>query len=219
MKKRKRDARRRDDPHATSMAVWNIPSPIPIGHTFAITVGVKCSCECPLTGRVVEVLDENGTKISGGRLGEKPWPGGALYWTTVALDAPETVGVFWRTARFSAAATKQKHVAASASFTFRTIGPAAHTVRIEVIARATQRPIEGVEVRVGPYELFTDAGGTSMAIVPSGTYEISIRKDGYTAEAVTQSVTGDLRMQIEAFTAPTNTEREERMRRYEDLWG
>src|SRR5438093_2536058 len=37
-------------PHASSMAVWDVPSPILVGHPFTVKVGVNCSARCNLAG-------------------------------------------------------------------------------------------------------------------------------------------------------------------------
>ena len=61
-------------PHTTSMAVWGAPSPVVMNSPFKVKVGVKCSSLCQLTGRIVEIRNESGTKIGEGTLSETPWP-------------------------------------------------------------------------------------------------------------------------------------------------
>src|SRR5512134_1698403 len=62
-------------PHATSMAVWDVPSPVVMNRSFKVKVGVKCSSACSLAGQLIEVRDDGGTQVGEGRLGETPWPG------------------------------------------------------------------------------------------------------------------------------------------------
>ncbi len=62
-------------PHATSLAVWAVPSPVVMGENFAIKVGAKSSAGIALTGMTVEVCDEAGIIVARGRLGETPLPG------------------------------------------------------------------------------------------------------------------------------------------------
>ena len=51
-------------PHATTLAVWNVPTaPIAMGSTFTVRVGVKCSEACRLTGGLVEIRDSAGTIV------------------------------------------------------------------------------------------------------------------------------------------------------------
>ena len=67
-------------PHDTSMAVWDVPSPVVISHPFTVKVGVKCSAPCQLAGRVIDVCDGEGHRVATGTLGDSPWPGTtALY--------------------------------------------------------------------------------------------------------------------------------------------
>ena len=74
--------------------------------------------------------------------------------------------------------------------------------------------------RLGPYEAFTDASGVAIVGVPAGTYELSIRKDGFTLEPIPVIVDQSLRIKVEAETTLTKAELEERLMRFEDNpWG
>ena len=56
--------------------------------------------------------------------------------------------------------------------------------------------------------------------MPKGTYGLTIRKDGYKAHPITVEVSEDVTVHIEALTAPTKAEREEKMMRFEEYpWG
>ena len=50
-------------PHACSMAVWDVPSPVARADRVRVKVGVRCSVACQLAGGQVEVRDESGTMI------------------------------------------------------------------------------------------------------------------------------------------------------------
>src|SRR3954463_13583226 len=45
-------------PHGTSLAVWDIPSPIVKGERFAIKVGAKSAADAELKGLEIAVLDD-----------------------------------------------------------------------------------------------------------------------------------------------------------------
>jgi hypothetical protein len=60
-------------PHATSVAAWGIPTPVPAGAGLTLRVGVKCAAKCPLAGQLVEVCDESGAKAGEGTLDASPW--------------------------------------------------------------------------------------------------------------------------------------------------
>jgi hypothetical protein len=76
-------------PHATSMAVWDVPSPIVFTTKFKLKVGVKCSADCKLTDKNIEIYDQKGGKVATGKLGGVPWSAtSALYWAEVNLKPP-----------------------------------------------------------------------------------------------------------------------------------
>ena len=56
-------------PHKTSVAVWDLPTPVVIGESFSAKIGIKCAAECRLTGKLMEMLDEAGTRVGGGQPG------------------------------------------------------------------------------------------------------------------------------------------------------
>src|SRR6516225_11361646 len=66
--------RLRTRPHATSLAVWAVPSPVVTGERFRIDIGAKSSAACGLEGEAIEVLDDAGAVVARGRLGSTPWP-------------------------------------------------------------------------------------------------------------------------------------------------
>ena len=92
--------------HATSIAVWGVPSPVAADGRFTVRVGVKCAAGCPLTGQPVAVRNEAGAGVGRGRLGAVPEPGTrALYRTDLTLTAPAREGVHAWTVVFAAAGT------------------------------------------------------------------------------------------------------------------
>ena len=92
--------------HATSIAVWGVPSPVAAAGRFTVRVGVKCAAGCPLTGQPVAVRNEAGAGVGRGRLGAAPEPGTrALYRADLTLTAPAREGVHAWTVVFAAAGT------------------------------------------------------------------------------------------------------------------
>src|SRR5262245_31370544 len=68
-------------PHGTSLAVWDIPSPIVKGERFAIKVGAKSAANTELNGLEIAIVDKSEAVVARGRLRDTPWPGtAALYW-------------------------------------------------------------------------------------------------------------------------------------------
>ena len=104
-------------PHETSIAVWDVPSPIVFNTKFKLKVGVKCSADCKLTDNKIEIYDHEGAKVATGTLGGVPWSGtDALYWAEGELKAPSTDGYYRWTAKFPEPDLEPHE---GASYTFR----------------------------------------------------------------------------------------------------
>jgi hypothetical protein len=208
-------------PHTSSLAVWDVPSPVVRDSSFTAKVGLKCSASCQLAGATIEIHDESGQQVGNGTIGNATWEGTEnLYWVALQLRAPRTDNVFAWTARFSGEHGHLPHTAASGSFSFRTAPPPDSRVTIDVVAKDTGVGLEDVEIRLGPYEAFTDASGVAVVEVPAGAYELSIRKDGFKLEPRPVIVDGSLGIKVEAETTLTKAELEERLTRFEDYpWG
>ena len=198
-------------PHACSLTAWGAPSPATAGGKLPLKVGVRCGRGCRLTGARVAVIDGAGKQAAAGVLGEAPWPGTeALYWTQLAARAPVGEGVHAWTALLADAASELAHAAPPAAFGFRTGKPCEHRAAVRVIATPARTPVAGVEVRVGPYTAATNADGGATVAVPRGTFEVTIRKDGFDARPFTVAVDGDLQLDIEARVVPGRIELRER---------
>jgi hypothetical protein len=210
--------------HKTSMAVWDVQSPVAAGRLFSAKIGVRCTASCALTGEVVRVLDEHGTCVGRGPLGPVPWPGtDALYWAEVELTAPSALaadGLTVRRAALTTDAIAVPHEPVDASFTFMATRPPDHCVTVSIVDRATGVGLADVEVWVGRYALMTDPAGTARAEVPSGAYEISMRRDGFSAEPIQVEVGEDVAVRVEAAQVPTMAERAATLTSFEGYpWG
>ena len=199
-------------PHATSMAVWDVPSPVIMNRSFKVKVGVKCSAACQLAGRLVQVCDEKGTQIGGSRLGETPWPGtSALYVAEVELTAPGTEGMALWSARFAAAEPGLPHDESAAAFSLRIARPSEHRVTVQVADKETKAPLEDVEVRLGVYRASTDAQGRAILELPGGVYPLGAWKAGYEMRTRTVKVGKELTIRVEAMVAPQKDSDNERV--------
>lgn len=190
-------------PHSTSIAVWDVPFPIPFGGKFKIKVGVKCSADCSLGGQKVAVYGQKGKKVATGALGGVPWPGTrALYWAGVELEAPDVEGHYrWRV-KCPKPDLELPHKEASYHFAFTTARPPEHVVTVEVIAQDTKTPIKNAHVllrpqRGYPYRGNTDEGGVAKLEVQKGEYELHASKDGYKEYQTTAQVAGDVAITAE----------------------
>jgi hypothetical protein len=191
--------------HATSVAVWDGPSPASIGLPARARVGVRCAKGCCLEGHTVQIRDEADNCLGEGVLGTDPLMGAdALYWSEISFPAPAVPGVFFRTAAYAPPATHAEdpeqvvHHASSARFSFRTDPMPEHVVTVRVSQEDTSAPAPDMEIRLGLYAAYTDGSGQAHIRVPTGTYTCSMRRDGFEADPVSLDVDRDLIIGIKA---------------------
>ena len=185
-------------PHATSVAIWDVPSPLK-GSRFVVMVGIKCSASCTLGGQLVEVRDEAGVRLGDGRLGDEPRPGtSALYEAEVSLVAPSRAGVFSCSVHFAPTELDLPHREASGDFSFRTLEPPEHVVSVQIVPKGIDAPLDHIEVRLGPYRAETDERGLANVEVPKGLYELSASRIDIEPVSTELEVTGDATVEVDA---------------------
>jgi hypothetical protein len=190
-------------PHATSLAVWDIPAPLPLGVSAKLKVGVRCADGCQIEDQEIEILDAAQNRIGAARLGATPWPGTAgLYWAEADFIAPLSEGTQVWTARFSSSDLPTAHLASSLSFSLMTVKPPEHRVAVEVVEKSTNTAIGDTEVRLGVFRTLTKANGLAALEVPHGTYELHAWKMGYELVTRNLEITADLSVRIELAIEP-----------------
>jgi hypothetical protein len=190
-------------PHLTSLAVWDIPSPVVTGEKFAIKVGAKSSVEAPLGGGRVGIYDETGTTLAQARLRPAPLPGtSALYWTELELRAPATPGMHSWSARFAPDDLALEHEAASYRFDVVVVPPAEHRLTVRVIERDSAAPIADAQLRLGPYWAVTDGSGSAEIAIPKGSYNLTVWKVGYEAPQTSVEVNADATVEVAVLPVP-----------------
>jgi hypothetical protein len=196
----------RTRPHATSLAVWAIPSPVPIGGNFSVTVGAKSSGGCELKGARVEISDETGAAVGDGTLGATPWPGtSGLFWAQIGLAAPRREGTFsWRAA-FPVQELKLPHDSSSATFGFTATKPPEHRLTVKV-TESEGAALADVQVALGPYRAATDAAGVASLEIPAGQFGLAVWKSGFEGAPKTVEIAGDVALQVEMTRIPQEPE-------------
>jgi hypothetical protein len=190
-------------PQGTSMAVWDIPSSIVFNAKFKLKVGVRCSADCKVTDKVIEIYDHEGAKVATGTLGDVPWPGtDTLYWTEVELEAPAVEGYYTWEAKFPEPELELPRQEASHAFGFRTGKPPEHLVTVEVIDKDTQTPIKNADVILHPYRAYTDEDGVAEVEVPKAEYKLYVSKDKYKTFQTIVKVASDVTVKAELLVAP-----------------
>ncbi len=189
-------------PHATSITVWDIPCPIVLNTKFELKVGVNCSAECELTGKKIEIHDQEGGKLANEKLGGVPWPAtSALYWANVELKAPSIKGYYRWTAMFSKPDLALPHDGTFCTFGFATASPPENMVTIEVIDKNTKTAIRNARVFLCshgdyPYRNLTDDCGVARVSVPKGEYSICVSKDEYETFEITAKISRDIAIKV-----------------------
>jgi hypothetical protein len=193
----------RTRPHATSLAVWAVASPVPVGGKFSVTVGAKSSGACELKGAKVEISDETGAAVGHGMLGDTLWPGtSGLYWAQVGLTAPHDEGTFsWRVA-FPEQDLKLPHDASSATFGFAAVKPPEHRLTLKVTESEGAAPLADVQVALGPYRAATDAAGLANLDIPAGHFGLAVWKSGFEGGPQSVEIAGDVSLQVEMKRLP-----------------
>ena len=190
-------------PHETSLAAWDIPSPVVRGTGFALKVGAKCTSACALEGKPVEIRDEKGKLMASSALGAAAWEGtAALYWTTVSAKAPKKLGLHAWSVGFSGAELKLPHGAATARFSFVVVPEPEHSVRVTVIDKATKAPVKGAQVRLGLYRAITGENGAVRLKVAKGSFPLVVTHARYEMPESRVQVSKDVRVKVAAEAIP-----------------
>jgi hypothetical protein len=194
-------------PHLIGIAVWDVPSPIVVGASFRVKVGVRCSADCRLAGKMIEIYGHDARRVATETLGGDPWPGtDALYWAEVELQATGTVGYYEWTVAFPEQDATVEHQASVYTFGFRTVLPPECLVTVEAVDKTTKTPIGNARVILAPYSGFTDEHGVAIIEVAKGDYSLYISEVGRETFRTTVKVDGDVAVRAELSVAPHRDE-------------
>jgi hypothetical protein len=189
--------------HRTSLAAWDVPSPVIAGEKFSVKVGAKCTASCALNGQQVELRDEKGGVLAIGHLGETVWPGTeGLYWTEMEAIAPDDEGLHTCSVAFSACDHALPHQGAMAALSFVTAGPGRHRVSVAIVERETRAPIAEAQVRLGYHRSASDESGVARFMAPSGKHRLFVWKADFSAPEQMVEVEQDLELIVEAEALP-----------------
>jgi hypothetical protein len=182
--------------HTTSLALWDLVSPLITNRAAKMKVGAKCSAGCRLTDHEIEVRDFRGASVAGAKLSAEPWPGTTgLYWAELEFRAPSNTGTHTWT-------ITSLHGEALSSFTFITVRPPEHALTITVHEQGTEVPLADVEVRLGVYRATTDGSGSATVELPAGSYGLSVWKVGYENSSQAIEITSTRTIHVEIAPEP-----------------
>ncbi len=185
--------------HGTSMAVWNVPTPVEFGVSFNPRIGVRCDDGCVLSGATVEVLDDAGKRVATGTLGPDPWGGTEdLYWAEVEIRAPVDEGYHGWSAKFPQGwEVNFQHKEVSQPFGLSTTRPPQCTVSVGVTEAGTRQAVDSAYVRLGLYTVYTDESGVAKVSLPKGNYEFVVWKTRHRIHRTTIGITKDEDLRVE----------------------
>lgn len=170
----------------TSIAVWDVPMPVVAGETFAVKVGATAK------GTTIEVSDGSGA-VTSGSVGGTPWPGtDGLCWTELRIPAPK-MGVARYTVRCGAAETWFSVIAAAKPTC---------TVSVQVTEQDSKAALDGVEIRLGPFQARTDKSGRAELHVCKGEYQLQLWRTAHIAQPQRIAVDGDGRVELTMVHVP-----------------
>jgi len=194
------------NPHATRLMVLDLPANVETGSAFTVTAGVKCSSGCAMTGRRVEVLDEDGRVVAGTELTGELWPDSeGLHMGRIDLVAPQGTGLNRWQVRAAAHRSEHPHDSVTAALNVRTVAPADCTLRVEAVDAANEAPLPHASVVMRPYRARADEKGIAELAVARGTYTIYVSCTGHYPVKRDIDVSGDMttRAPLQAEPAPS----------------
>jgi hypothetical protein len=184
--------------HPTSIAVWDIVSPVQLSTIIKIRVGAKCSKGCNLANSQIVIHNSQGTQIAMGVLGDTLYSAAvALYWTEIKLVAPAATGIHTWKATLSTAEQEPAHAKASIDFNINVVEMAENTVTIVAVGQHNQNMLTDAHIMLRPYSGYTDNEGMLTLKVADGHYELYVTKDRYEDYTLSITVTGDVTLRVE----------------------
>jgi hypothetical protein len=182
-----------DEPHAVELTAWDVPSATVAGERFKVSVGVRCSAGCNLSGRELSLLNQEGSRVGTVKLGREVWPGTeALYFAEVEARAPLEAGSHQWEATITGWDTELPHAAGSFPLTVRVVSAPDCEVTVRAVDREKQTPIEGARVVMHPYRAVTDQNGMARVRVARGQYDVLVSGSRYMPARTSIEVTADM---------------------------
>jgi hypothetical protein len=191
-------------PHTISLIAWDVPSAVPAGDSFRISLGLKCTANaCRLAGERFEVRDHLGTVQATGTLADEPRRGTvAVYPAGVELVAPGSAGQYRWDVVVGDFGREMPHAGGSTSFGLRVVDAPEVTVEIEVLERSSQRPVPGAQVSLHPFRAVTDDRGVARIAVTKGEYQLFVSGFNFVTQREALEVTADRRLRFELEVEP-----------------
>ncbi|MDR0347158.1 MAG: carboxypeptidase-like regulatory domain-containing protein [Coriobacteriales bacterium] len=181
-------------PHALSLAVWDVTSPVASGEIVTAKAGAKCNNDCPLTETILNLYDAQGEHLASAALGSEPWAKSrALYWTEFAFQAPTETGIYTYRVRND---NVENHRPAQIEFSFLVAPKPDCTLSVTLSDKESKEPIPSATVSFHPYRARTDEEGHALLQALTGQGKLSVSAVGYQHQQIDLVVTGDTTLSL-----------------------
>jgi hypothetical protein len=161
--------------HRIVVSAFKIPTAIPLGESFEVVIGAKCTSGCTLAGQRIIMHSGEDSKPVTITLGNDLWPDTeALYFSVAQLRAGETEGQVPWEVQLEPEGLPVPHEAEPVSFMARYVPAPEHELRVEVFDSERQTPVKGASVVVHPFRAITDDEGVALIKVPTGEHRLFV---------------------------------------------
>lgn len=189
--------------HKTFVNVWGLPPAAGVGEPLSFKVGVKCSCGCDMSGRMVEITGADGKPLATAEIGSALWPASAaLHYIDITATAPAAAGRTALRVTVAASAAAPPHSAAAAEFSVNVVPAADHEITITVLDSDAGAPIANAQVVLHPYRAVTNVDGMARLRVARGDYRLQVSGKTYIAGLQDVSIAENLAISTELTRAP-----------------
>ena len=189
--------------HRSSLAAWDVPSPVLPGEAFRVKIGGKCSAGCDLCERSVMICDAHDATVATGALQHAHQEAEGLWWGEVEVTAPLETGLQDFSIHFAPGNARGiPHQAAEAKFSVMVAEAPDHAVDVCVVDEDSGEPLHDAYVRLGLYRVATQPNGLARFAVPKGEHRLFIWKAGFDIPEKQLVVTRDLSLTIAAKALP-----------------
>ena len=174
-----------------SLAIWDIPMPVVAGERFTIKAGATAAA-----GEKIEVCDAGGKLLATGMLGNEPLAGTeALFWTSLDVPSPAAHGVAEYVVRIAGHPASSRFSVAAAS-------KPEHTLTVTVVERDSKAALDGVEIRLGPFQARTDKAGRAQLRLCKGDYQLQLWRTAHLAQPQPVRIGADMDLDLTMVHVP-----------------
>jgi hypothetical protein len=180
--------------HASSVVVWGVPPAIMMGENFTFYAGLRCSANCSLKERPLEVRDEKNRILATATTGATWRDTQALHYTKITLTAPKSLGTASWKVYAPSTGLEVPHSIGVTIFPVTTVLAGQYKISIKSINSVTKQVIPGAQVVAHPFRAMTDSNGNATLSLPGGEYRVSVKAVGHEPYIVEGMVKNEMKI-------------------------